>query len=274
MIRLRRLIRSLVGGHCRLIGGDCLIRRVARGIARLRGIGGVCRLTRVCQVICLICCLVGRDIARLRGISWRTSIGCLVPLSCVLSLIGGCTHVLCLILRLITRQCLILGHIFCLILRLCLICGNIIRLSRVCCRVPRLVRGISRLRGIGCLITCCISHRCLVSCRLIICSVLSQILRLILSDILCLIIFRLIRITRGILSLILAARSVLGAILSSGRVRSQIPSCRILSRIRGRRNILSHILRLIRLSRIRSSILRDILGQILSLVLCDILSSV
>ena len=137
-----------------------------------------------------------------------------------------------------------------------------------------MVRGISRLRGIGCLITCCISNRCLVSCRLIICSVLSQILRLILSDILCLIIFRLIRITRGILSLILAARSVLGAILSSGRVRSQIPSCRILSRIRGRRNILSHILRLIRLSRIRSSILRDILGHILSLVLCDILSSV
>jgi hypothetical protein len=31
---------------------------------------------------------------------------------------------------------------------------------------------------------------------------------------------------------------------------------------------------LIRLSRIRSSILRDILGHILSLVLCDILSSV
>ena len=146
-----------------------------------------------------------------------------------------------------------------------------------------MIRGISRLRGIGSLITCSISNRCLVSCRLIISSVLSQILRLILSDILCLIILRLIRVTRGILSMILAARSVLGAILSTGRVRSQIPSCRILSRIRGRRNILSliptglvlsQILRLIRLSRIRCSILRDILRNILSLVLCGILSSV
>ena len=113
--------------------------------------------------------MVGRYIARLGSIRWHTSIGCLVPLSCVLSLIGGCTHVLGLILRLITLLCLILCHICCLILRCCLIFGDVIRLSRVSCRVHRLIRGIRRL------ITCSISNRCLVSCRLIISSVLSQI---------------------------------------------------------------------------------------------------
>jgi hypothetical protein len=88
-----------------------------------------------------------------------------------------------------------------------------------------------------------------------------SILRLILSDILGLISPRLISIARCILCLILAAGRVLGDILSSRRVLRQIPACHILSRIHWRRNILSlipaslvlsHILRLIRLSRVRS----------------------
>ena len=134
-----------------------------------------------------------------------------------------------------------------------------------------MIRGIRRLRNIDCLITSSISHRCVIACRLIISSIssiLCHILRLILSDILGLISPRLIRIARRVLSLILTTGCVLGGILS-GRVLSQIPSCRILCRIHWRRNILSlipaglvlsHILRLICLSRVRSRILRDILS--------------
>ena len=123
MITCRRLIRSLVGG-CSLIGGDCLIRclvvgcrligwyclinclvvricRVARDVARLRTISSICCLVGgracVCEVVCLISCLVCRNIARLGTIHWCTSIACMVRLSCILGLIGGLTHVLCLI---------------------------------------------------------------------------------------------------------------------------------------------------------------------------------
>ena len=56
LIRLRRLIRSLI--RC-LIGGRCLIRclvarsrRVARGVTRLRAVGGVCCLIHWGRSVC------------------------------------------------------------------------------------------------------------------------------------------------------------------------------------------------------------------------------
>ena len=291
------LIQSLVGGCrqiCRCIVGDCLIQSlvvrissVARNVARVCAVCDVRCLVNgwacVREVISLISCLVSCYITRRGSIHRSTSIACLVHLSCIMSLISGCTHILCLILCLISKLCLILCHIICLILRLSLICRSIIRLSRVSCRVYNMISGIRRLRCILCLITCSISLSCVITCCLIISSVssiLGYILGLILSDIRGLISLSLILNIRCVLmSLILTTRRVRGNILS-GRVRSQIPTGRILSRIYRHRIVLSlipaglvlsRILSLICLSWVRSRILRDILSQVLSHVLCSIL---